>query len=694
MSTMSATELKALLQAEKQDALGVNTSALAAERARALDYYYGNMAADMPSPDGRSSAVSTDVADSVEGLMPALIEIFASTEEAVRFNPVGPEDEEAAEQETDYVNHVFMQRNPGFLILYTFIKDALLSKVGVVKVFWEETEREETETYLDQGDDVFALLAAAPDVEIVAHTERADETGWRVHDVILATRRRYGCARVVPVPPEEFGISKRARSIPDASYCYHEVQRSESDLIAQGYDAAQVKALPSWGDVLRAEALARDTIEVGSRGELAADTLNTAMRPIKVTEHYIRMDYAGGGKAKLYRVTTGGDELEVLRRQGEPDVVPVDVMPFAAMTPVIVTHRFFGRSIADLVMDIQKIKTALLRALLDNAYLANNQRVTVVEALATERTLDDLLVARPGGVVRTKGPGAIEPIANQPMGDFVFPLIQYVDATREWRTGVSKLGQGIDADVLQNQSATAVSQAFTMTQAKMKLIARIFAETGIRDLFALLHGTIRKNDRQINTVRLRNRWVTVDPRNWKTREDMTINVGLGTGSKDAQIAHLMTVLGIQKDAITAPQLGLVTPKNIYNTLRKLVEKIDLKSVDPYFTDPAAVAAQAPPASPAPPPPDPRLLHAQGMLQLRAQKMQAEAQARQQQLQADAQTQQEKLKTDAQLKLRQQDMEAELERERMALDAHNRLQQAAIDGHVRLATRPIVRGGNG
>jgi hypothetical protein len=691
---MSSTELKALLQAEKQDALGVNTSALAAERARALDYYYGNMARDMPSTDGRSSAVSTDVADSVEGLMPALIEIFASTEEAVRFNPVGPEDEEAAEQETDYVNHVFMQRNPGFLVLYTFIKDALLSKVGVVKVFWEESERQETETYLDQGDDVFALLAAAPDVEIVAHTEHVDETGQRLHDVTLSTRKRYGCARVVPVPPEEFGISKRARSIVDASYCYHEVQRSESDLIQQGYDAAQVKALPSWGDVLRAEALARDTIEVGSRGELAADTLNTAMRPIKVTEHYIRMDYEGS--AQLYRVTTGGDELEVLRRQGEGDVVAVDVMPFAAMTPVIVTHRFFGRSIADLVMDIQKIKTALLRALLDNAYLANNQRVTVVEALATERTLDDLLVARPGGVVRTKGPGAIEPIPNQPMGDFVFPLIQYVDATREWRTGVTKLGQGIDANALQNQSATAVAQAFSMTQAKMKLIARIFAETGIRDLFALLHGVIRKNDRQVNTVRLRNRWVTVDPRNWKTREDMTINVGLGTGSKDAQIAHLMTVLGIQKEAIAAPQLGLVTPKNIYNTLRKLVEKIDLKSVQPYFTDPDAMAQQAPQGSQAPPqpPPDPRLIHAQGMLQLRAQKAQADAQAQAHKLQADAQMQQQKLATDAQLKVRQQDLAAELERERMALDAQNRLQQTAIDGHVRNASRPIVPGGQG
>jgi hypothetical protein len=188
----------------------------------------------------------------------------------------------------------------------------------------------------------------------------------------------------------------------DANDCYHEVQRSQADLIAQGYDAAQVKALPNWGAV-GAEALARDTIEAGGRGELAAETINTATRPLKAIEHYIRMDYDGSGKARLYLVTTGGEEMEVLRRQGQPDLVAVDAMPFAAMTSVIVTHRFFGRSLADLVIELQKIKTGLIRALLDNAYLA---------------TLDDLLVARPGGLVRTKSDNRLTPVPNQPIGDF------------------------------------------------------------------------------------------------------------------------------------------------------------------------------------------------------------------------------------------------------------------------------------
>ena len=252
----------------------------------------------------------------------------------------------------------------------------------------------------------------------------------------------------------------------------------------------------------------------------------------------------------------------MLKRDGEPDVIEVDEIPFAAMTPVIVTHRFFGRSIADLVMDIQRIKTALLRALLDNAYLANNPRTEVPESHATETTLDDLLVSRPGGIVRTKLPGGLSVIAHPDVGGHVFPLLQYQDATREWRTGVSRQGQGVDPNVLQNQVATIANQMFNAAQAKMKMIARIFAETGIRDLFALLHAVVRKHGSQPQTARLRNQWITVDLRDWKARNDMTINVGLGTGTKTEQLAHLNMVIGAQEKAIAA---GLVSPKNLYNS---------------------------------------------------------------------------------------------------------------------------------
>src|SRR6478609_192052 len=465
MPKMSDAELRALLAAEKADALSaMAASKLSEERAAALDYYLGDMSRDMPAPDGRSKAVSTDVADTVEGLMPALMDIFTSGDEVVRFEPVGPEDVAAAEQETDYVNHVFMQQNAGFIVLYSFIKDALLSKVGIVKVWWETREEHERETYYDLDDAAFAIISAEPGVESVAHTERrpanSEIAGSEeahpdsppaishslLHDVTVRTTRTRQCARVEGVPPEEFGIARNARSIRDTDYCFHDVLRSEARLIAQGYDREQIKRLPSHGVADTIEAQARDTVNEGTQKQ-GDEGHNTASRLIHVTEHYVRMDYEGndllsedGRKrpdARLYRVTTGG-EGEVLKRDGEPDVIEVDEIPFAAMTPVIVTHRFFGRSIADLVMDIQRIKTSLLRALLDNAYLANNPRTEVPESHATETTLDDLLVSRPGGIVRTKLPGGLSVIAHPDVGGHAFPLLQYQDATREWRTGVSR----------------------------------------------------------------------------------------------------------------------------------------------------------------------------------------------------------------------------------------------------------------
>ena len=669
--------LKALLQEERSNALGVNAANLADERARALDYYLGDMGEDMPSQDGRSSAVSSDVSDTVEGMLPGLMDVFAGSDEVIRFEPVGPEDEAAAEQETDYVNHVFMQKNPGFLVLYTFIKDALLSKNGIVKIHWEETEKEERETYHDQPDDVFAMLAAQPDAEVLEHSEHKDEQGNVLHDVTLVKRRSYGCAKVSNVPPEEFGITRRARSIRDATYCYHEpANRTEADLIAQGYDADQVKGLPSVGISSEIETAARDTVDETAQGSVT-DTHGS--RPVRLTEHYAMLDMDETGKPALHRITTGGDEYEVLTRDGKPDIVRVDEMPFAAMTPVIMTHRFFGRSIADLVMDIQRIKTALLRATLDNSYLLNNQRIEIAESHVHERTLDDLLVNRPGGIVRTKMPGGLNPIVNQPIGNSLFPVIEYMDATREWRTGVTRQGQGIDANSLQNQSATAVAQIHNAAQARIKLIARIFAETGIRDMFSLLHGCIRKNDRQVNTVRLRNKWVPVDPRNWKSREDMTINVGLGSGSRQQEVQHLMMILGLQKEGIAVPQLGLVKPKNMYNSLTKLIERVGHKSVEAYFSDPDQNQQQ-----PQEPLPDPKMIEAQGKVQVAQEKAKADIQVTQAKTQAQAQQDMASTSAEMQLKREQMMAEIQLKREQMATEAQLKREQMLLEADMKKA----------
>lgn len=682
MPQMPVSTLKAILSAEKADALAATASAkLSIERSDAMDYYLGDMRKDMPSLDGRSSAVSTDVADTIEGLMPSLMEIFCGSEEVVCFNPVNAEDVQAAEQETDYVNHVFMQKNPGFLVLYSFIKDALLQKVGVVKAWWETRQEEERETYLDQSDDAFAMLAQAVlqsdgALAIEAHTAKETVSGIdpatsqpqvvTTHDVTIVTTKKYEVARVQGVPPEEFGIERNARSIRDSNYCFHKiVTLTEAKLIEQGYDAAQIKALQTYGNTSNTEELSRDSVD---EEYWADNSLNTGSRVIEIIEHYIRMDYKGDGKVCLYKVTTGGGQEEILRKDGKEDIEQVDCMPFAAMTPVIITHRFFGRSIADLVMDIQKIKTALVRSMLDAQYLATNPRTVVYEQFASENTIDDLLVSRPGGIIRAKSPGAVEPYQHPGVSGDVLPVMEYWDATREWRTGVTRQGQGIDANALQNQSATAVNQAFTAAQARMKLIARIFAETGIRDLFMLLHGLIRKHATQVDTVELRKQWVPVDPRGWKTRTDMTVKVGLGSGTKQERAGHLTLLLNMQKEALMGG-LPIVTPKNVYNAVKELCKVIDLKDVDPYMTDPDSPEGKAM-AQAASQKPDPKVMELQLKAQLDEKADQRKAQIETVQAQADIQTQRDKtametaqMDRDFALKRELAILEAQLEREK-------------------------------
>ena len=253
---------------------------------------------------------------------------------------------------------------------------------------------------------------------------------------------------------------------------------------------------------------------------------------------------------------------------------------------------------------------------MDNAYLANNPRVEIAESHTTDQTLDDLLVSRPGGIVRTKQPGGLQILKHPDIGAHVFPLMEYQDAAREWRTGVTRQGQGLDANALQNQSATAANQLYNAAQAKMKLIARIFAETGIKDMFRLLHATIRMHGEQEDTFRLRNQWVTVNPRNWKTRDDMTIDVGLGTVGPTEQLANFMMIANVQKELLLGGKAHMVPDEKLFNSFREIC-KIT-KHKDPELF----VARPDPMNPPPPPPPNPEMVKIQGQMEI--ERMQAEA----------------------------------------------------------------------
>lgn len=483
------------------------------------------------------------------------------------------------------------------------------------------------------------------------------------HDVVIVTTRRLAQARVMGVPPEEFGIERGARSIHDCNYCFHEVvTKTEAQLIAEGFDAEQVRSLDEYAGHSNIETLARDTADEHFSG--GGGSSNSAARLVCITEHYVRMDHEGEGRPSLYQVITGGEQGDILRKDGRDCITPFDAMPFATTTPVPMTHRFFGRSIADLVMPLQREKTALKRGALDNLYLHNNPRVEVSEANAGPNTLDDLLVSRPGGVVRTKTPGGLNWQVVPDITTSIYPMMQYLDAELEARTGLSRQSQGIDANALQNQSATAVAQMFSASQMRVKLIARIMAE-GVRDIFALLHGTIRRHGQSQQTVRLRNAWVAVDPRAWKTRDDMTINVGLGSGGKAQQFAQLMALANIQKELIAGGKANMVGDRELYNTATELTRIMGHKNPGRFFSDPTAVDPQTgqllhPPPAPPAPPPDPAVLLLQARAQAEQQRVQADAVRQQVKLQAEIELATIKSELDARMKVLEAHLKADLE----------------------------------
>lgn len=573
-------ELKAIVDAELSDASTFAGSRLSDQRETAMRYYLGEPFGD--ERDGRSKVVLTDVADTIEWILPSLLRIFASSDEVVRFEPVEPNDEEQAAQATDYVNWVFTKDNPGFLILYTWFKDALLQKNGIVKHWWQETERVEQETYTNLLDEMLVELVTPDDVEVTEHSQRAEiledpVTGVAapiaIHDVKIRRKTRDGRVAVENVPPEEFLISRKAKRIKDASFVAHRVRKTRSDLIEQGFDRGKVMRAPQHV-ALGEQETEQDAryIHDGTDPDESERT-DAPMQEVTVFECYIRVDRDGDKIAELLKVIVTGDDIL--------EVEEADSIPFSSITPVPMPHKFFGLSIADFVMDLQKIRSTIMRQVLDNMYLSNNTRTELPEPAIGEHTLEDWYNNVPGGAVRTAAPGLMREISVPAMWQHGVPMLEQLLQEREARTGVTRFSQGLNADALSGQRTAVEVNALTEgAQQRVELIARIFAETGVKDLFLAIHALVRKYQDRARIVRLRSKFVAVDPSDWRERMDLTTSVGLGTGNKDQQVGHLSAVLDRQLLLRQDPGLTrLAPPEAIAETFRRIVEAAGIKASD-------------------------------------------------------------------------------------------------------------------
>ena len=690
---MQEFDLQAIIENEIDNAIGYINTETVEERRDALMAYnrepYGN------EVEGRSTIVTGEVAEAVDGALPQLLRVFTQSDDVVRFEPKAPGDEEKAKQATEYCNWVLMNDNPGFEVFQTWFKDALLQKAGVIKVWWNDETSVDKEKYENLSEEELTLLLADGQMEVVKQRQTqigevpvpptpeqmmlAQQTGVPPemtmqpvfsYNVTVKKINKKGSVKVENVPPEEFLISKKARRIADAPFVAHRRLTTRSELISMGFKADEIDELPAYDDLtFTPERVARFP-----NGEQPDDpSLDTSMDEIETFECYIRTDYDEDGIAELRRVFyAGGTILENEE---------ADFIPFCSICPIPMPHKFFGHSLADRVVDIQKIKTTITRQMLDNLYLSNNARMAVVDG---QVNLDDMLTVTPGGIVRVKNNQAITPLTVPLVAGQAFPMLAYMDEIQQKRTGVTQASQGLDPNILQNTTATAVAMVQNAGAAKVELIARIFAETGVKDLFkSILHLVCKYQDKE-RIVRMRGKFVAIDPREWSNEYDLTVNVGLGTGNREQQMAMVAAIL--QKQEQIMSQMGianpLVSPSQYRNTLGRFIESAGFKDTSEFFREitPEMEQQMMQPQQPQPDPATAALMQqAQAQMQVTQAKAQADIQVQQAKAQADIQLQREKAAADIQLE--REKAAAQLQLKTAEFQAEAQLKAAKVGAQI-------------
>ena len=652
---MDEGQIKSIVESEIDDSIGYIETETVEERRKALDYYlrnpYGN------EVEGRSQIVTGEVAEAIDGALPQLIRVFTTTEDIVYFEPKTAEDEESAKQATDYCNWVFYRENEGLLILHNWFKDALLEKVGIVKSYWDAQEDVIKEKYQSLTEDELVMLLSDESLTVVSQKVEmvpagVDMMGMPIeapsYDVTVKRTNKSGSVRIENVPPEEFLISKAARTIEDSPFVAHRKLMQRSELIAMGYDKDIVNELPSYDDLsFSAERVAR--FDNGEQPD-QTQSLDHSMQTVEVYECYIRIDENDDGIAELRRIVYCGSEIL--------EDEDCDYVPFHSICPIPIPHKFFGQSLADRTMDIQLIKSTITRQSLDNLYLTNNNRVGAVDG---QVNLDDLLNATPGGIVRLKNPNALVPLQVQSTFGQAMPMLEYMDAVQAKRTGVNDAQQGLDPDILSNVTAAAVAAMMKSNSGKLELIARIFAETGVKSLFRGILHLLGKYQDKPKIVRMRGKYVQFDPRTWANEYDVSVNVGLGSGDRDQKLTMLQMVLAKQEQIIQqyGPSNPLVSVGQYRNTLAKFIEAAGFKDANAFMNE-ITPEMDAQLSQPQPTAPDAQAEVAQLLAQVEREKTQAKAQI-------DA----------AKLDLERQNLEAEYTRKGIEMQMKNQKDQADI-----------------
>ena len=626
---MSEEQLQGVISAEITDAISFIDDDIGGSRALATEYYYGDLFGD--EEEGRSQVVSMDVRDTVQGILPSLMRIFFGPERVVEFAPQGPEDVQNAEQATDYVDFIFKRDNPGFKILHSAFKDALVRKCGIVKYWWDESVEVRAESFSMLDEQSMMMLTSDPDIEIsavreypVPGTEPQNEAQGimtpppMMYDVEIKRRIKTGKVKIEALPPEEFLIDRRAKSIEDATFVGHRTMKTVSDLVAMGYDYEEMVEASGNGNDFdnNQEYTARNPFAVVN----TSNNGDPSSKSVMYIEGYLKVDFDGDGIAEMRRICTIGTGNKVIRNE------IVSERQFADFCPDPEPHTFFGMCPADVVMDIQRIKSNVQRGILDSLAQSIHPRTAIVEGQAN---MEDVLNTEVGAVIRMRAPGMVQPFTTPFVGQAAFPMLDYLDDIKQTRTGISKAAAGLDADALQSTTKAAVSATVNAAHQHIEMIARIFAETGLRKLFTGILKLVVENQDRARMVRLRNTFVPIDPRSWDAKMDVIVNVGVGDGTIEDRINILNQVAMRQEMLIekTGPNNPVVSLPQYTNTLTKLLQLAGIKDSTNYFN-------QLPVDFQLPEPPAPKPTPEEILAQVQAQSIQADIQKKAAELQLD------------------------------------------------------------
>ena len=654
---MTETEIQGIVREAVLEAVDFVESEIAPSRIKAQRYFDGEV--DIGEEDGRSKVVATKVRDTVRAIKPSLMRVFLSTDRAVEYVPSGPKDVNFAELATKYMQYKFNELG-GYRIINDAFHDALVKKVGIVKAYWDTYTDQEIYEYHDLNDQEYALIANEDNVEILEHDVEAsieiDPMGMQVemprHYLKIARNTERGDMCMESVPPEEFFVDRSAKRLEDAYVVAHRTEMRVSDLVAMGYDydeVSELTGLSTANTTANSEEFERQGYDTVYAQESIQDP---SMKLVAVTEAYMRIDVDGTGVAQLQRVVLGGDDYQLL------SIEPWGEVPFAVFEIDPEPHTFFGRSIADILMNEQDASTMMLRGVLDNVALTNNPQREILDG---QVNIEDLLNNEIAGIVRVKTSGAIRDLAVPFVAGQTLVAMQYLDAEIESKTGVTKASSGLNPDAMQSTTAAAVNATIQAAAGQVEVMARNLAEGGMRRLFKIMLKLMVENVDEAVMMRMAGgQYQPVDPRAWNAKMDVTVNVGLGTGREDQRSAALAQALQMQMQVYQGygPNNGLVSMTNIRNTLADMLAIQGVRNADRYFAPMDAQMEQQ--------------LQAQAAQQQQQppvdQQAQAIIQAEQIKAQANKEVQMLKLQIEAQKAIAQDDRERDKMDQQLLTDA--------------------------